>query len=76
LISKINIIRFFRKYYESRKPKAFYPGSPEWITGGSFGIEMSVIATALSLIVGLIIVKKAVKNKQIVSPVWKRTTRS
>lgn len=45
---------------------------PEWITGGPFGIEMSVIATALSLIVGLVMVKKAVEAKQIVSPVWKK----
>jgi len=49
---------------------------PGWITGGSIGIEMSVIATVLSLIIGLMIVKKAVEKKQIVSPVWKKTNRS
>jgi len=49
---------------------------PEWITGGSIGIEMSVIATVLSLIVGLVIVKKAVEKKQIISPVWKKINRS
>ncbi len=48
---------------------------PEWITGGSIGIEMSVIATVLSLIVGLIIIKKAIEKKQIVAPVWKKNSR-
>ncbi len=45
---------------------------PEWITGGRFGIETSYIAFFLSLVVGLIILKIALDNKQIVSPVWKR----
>jgi membrane protease YdiL (CAAX protease family) len=48
---------------------------PEWITGGSIGVEMSVIATILSLIIGLLIVKKAIEKKQIVLPIWKRTNR-
>jgi membrane protease YdiL (CAAX protease family) len=45
---------------------------PEWITGGRFGIETSYIAFFLSLVVGIIILKTALDNKQIVSPVWKR----
>lgn len=45
---------------------------PEWITGGSFGIEASVIAVFLSLGVAIVILKMSINNKQIVSPVWKR----
>ncbi|MFC2168624.1 CPBP family intramembrane glutamic endopeptidase [Acidobacteriota bacterium] len=48
---------------------------PEWITGGSIGIEMSVIATVLSFFLGLLILIKAVEKKQIVAPVWKKTIR-
>jgi hypothetical protein len=45
---------------------------PDWITGGAFGIETSVIAFILSLVVGLIILKTAIDGKQIVAPVWKK----
>jgi len=45
---------------------------PEWITGGSFGIEASVIAVCLSIGVAIVIVKMSIEKKQIVSPVWKR----
>ncbi len=45
---------------------------PEWITGGSFGIEASVIAICLSLGVAFVILKMSINKKQIVSPVWKR----
>jgi membrane protease YdiL (CAAX protease family) len=45
---------------------------PEWITGGSFGIETSVIAVCLSLGVALVILKMSINKNQIVSPLWKR----
>ncbi|UCC38613.1 MAG: CPBP family intramembrane metalloprotease [Candidatus Aminicenantes bacterium] len=45
---------------------------PEWITGGGFGIETSYIAFFISLLVGLVFLKKAVDKKQIVSPIWDR----
>lgn len=45
---------------------------PEWITGGSFGIEASVIAVCLSIGVGIVILKMSIDKKQLVSPVWKR----
>ncbi len=45
---------------------------PEWITGGSFGIETSYIAVFLSLVAGLIVLKMALDKKQIVSPSWRR----
>jgi membrane protease YdiL (CAAX protease family) len=45
---------------------------PEWITGGSFGIEASVIALCLSLGVALVMLKMSINTNQIISPVWKR----
>lgn len=45
---------------------------PEWITGGRFGIETSFIATFLSVVVGIVILKKAMDRKQILLPLWKR----
>ncbi len=45
---------------------------PEWLTGGIFGIEASVVAVLLCLVVGLFILKKAVQTKQSISPVWRR----
>jgi membrane protease YdiL (CAAX protease family) len=45
---------------------------PEWISGGSFGIEASVIAVCLSIGVAIVILKMSIDKKQIVSPVWKR----
>ena len=43
---------------------------PEWITGGSFGIEMSWIALFLSVVLGIFILLKAVKEGQVVDPLW------
>lgn len=45
---------------------------PDWITGGSFGIETSFIALFLSLLVGLVVLKMAMDKKQVVSPAWRR----
>lgn len=45
---------------------------PEWLTGGSFGIEASVAAVLLCLIIAIIILKKAVRDNQILAPIWVR----
>lgn len=45
---------------------------PEWITGGKFGIEASIISTLILFVLGLIILKKAIEKNQLVLPVWKR----
>lgn len=45
---------------------------PELITGGSFGIEMSLIAVLLCLIVAVIISRKVIIEKQTIRPVWRR----
>jgi len=43
---------------------------PEWITGGSFGIENSYIPDIPHLIIGVILIIMAYNNKQIVKPLW------
>jgi len=45
---------------------------PRWVTGGSFGIEASLIFVFLSFVVGLILLKMVTAKNQIVLPVWKR----
>ncbi len=45
---------------------------PEWLTGGFFGIEASYLAVALNLIIGLLILHKAIKNGQWLRPQWMR----
>jgi hypothetical protein len=49
---------------------------PEWITGGNFGIEASYIAILLSIVVGIIILKKAMDNGMMVKPFWRRGHRN
>lgn len=55
-------------------PSWFHPVilGPEWITGGSFGIEASVITVLLSVVVGAYFLMKAVTNHQIVPSSWRR----
>ncbi|OFX88090.1 MAG: hypothetical protein A2W99_10920 [Bacteroidetes bacterium GWF2_33_16] len=45
---------------------------PEWVTGGSFGIEGSHISIALNIIVGVIILWYAIKQQQLVKASWRR----
>ncbi len=45
---------------------------PEWLTGGTFGVEASVAAVLLCLAAALIILKMAIKNNQILTPMWQR----
>lgn len=44
---------------------------PEWITGGSFGIEASYITIALHIIIGAVIMWYAIKQQQLVKASWK-----
>ena len=44
---------------------------PNWITGGSFGIEASYITLILSVAVGIVFLYYAIKKGQIVSPRWR-----
>ena len=45
---------------------------PELLTGGSFGLESSILALAVCTTTGIILVYKAVKRGNIVPPIWKR----
>lgn len=45
---------------------------PDLLTGGSFGVESSILALGLCTTTGIILVYKAVKRGKIVPPFWKR----
>lgn len=45
---------------------------PEWLSGGTFGAEASVVATLLCFFAGLILFAQAIRKKCIVPPSWKR----
>jgi len=46
---------------------------PDLLTGGSFGLESSVLALAFCTATGVYLVFKAVKRGKVVPPFWKRT---
>jgi len=45
---------------------------PVLITGGEFGFETSIISLFLCTMVGILILRKAIKKGQLVRPFWKR----
>jgi len=45
---------------------------PDWLTGGSFGLESSVLALGLCTTTGIVMVVMAARRGRIVAPVWKR----
>lgn len=49
---------------------------PELLTGGSFGIEGSILAVALCLVVGIWLLCAARQNNQFIGPRWTRTQKS
>jgi membrane protease YdiL (CAAX protease family) len=49
---------------------------PEWLTGGAFGIEASVMTPVLCIVVGLVFLKKAINCGQVVRPAWVRQSRA
>jgi membrane protease YdiL (CAAX protease family) len=48
---------------------------PAWLTGGSFGLEASLVTTVLCLILGIIILITAINRGQLVKPIWLRNRR-
>lgn len=48
---------------------------PKYLTGGTFGLESSLVAFALCTTTGVIMLVLAVRRGQIVPPYWKRGTR-
>jgi uncharacterized protein len=46
---------------------------PEWLTGGDFGVESSILALVLCTTAGIVMLIMAVKRGRVVAPVWKRS---
>lgn len=46
---------------------------PDWLTGGKFGVESSVLALSLCTTTGIVMLVMATKRGKIVPPIWKRT---
>jgi uncharacterized protein len=42
----------------------------DWLTGGAFGVEGSVVALVICAAVGILLVAKAVRKRNIVQPFW------
>ena len=47
---------------------------PDYLTGGNFGVESSVLALLLCTTTGVIMLVMAVKRGEILPPIWKRTS--
>jgi uncharacterized protein len=48
---------------------------PDWLTGGSFGVESSVLALLLCTATGIVMLVMAAKRGKLVPPIWKRPGR-
>ena len=46
---------------------------PEWLTGGDFGPEASVITMFVFSLFGIYLIFKTIKAKQVKSPMWRRS---
>ena len=49
---------------------------PEWLTGGKFGVEASLVAVIICGLAGLYFVLKAKSAGQVIEPFWKRVRSS
>jgi uncharacterized protein len=47
---------------------------PDYLTGGKFGVESSVLALLLCTSTGIVMLVMAVKRGKVVPPIWKRTS--
>lgn len=45
---------------------------PNWLTGGNFGVESSVLALLLCTTTGVVMVVMAAKRGKVLPPIWKR----
>jgi membrane protease YdiL (CAAX protease family) len=45
---------------------------PTWLTGGSIGIELSVLGVVLSILAGIVLLRMALNRGQVLPPGWKR----
>jgi uncharacterized protein len=52
--------------------EASFPG-PEWITGGAFGPEASVITLTVFIIFGIYLIRRVVRDNSHIKPMWRKT---
>lgn len=45
---------------------------PDWLTGGDFGLEASVVAMIVATLAGLLMLRRAVQRHSTVPPMWRR----
>lgn len=45
---------------------------PDWLTGGAFGLEASVVALVLATATGLWLLRRTVQSDGLIAPVWQR----
>jgi hypothetical protein len=50
-----------------------YRTGPDWLSGGAFGAETSVVALALGLMLSLILLVIALRHHSLVPPAWRRS---
>jgi membrane protease YdiL (CAAX protease family) len=45
---------------------------PDWLTGGDFGLEASVVAMVVATLAGVLMLRRALAKGQVVAPMWRR----
>lgn len=45
---------------------------PDWLTGGDFGLEASVVAMVVATGAGLLLLRRVVTNGSLIAPIWQR----
>ena len=45
---------------------------PDWLTGGEFGLEASVVAMAVATTAGVMLLARVVRNHGTIAPMWRR----
>jgi len=45
---------------------------PDWLTGGDFGLEASVVAMLVATLAGLVMLRHAIQRGGLVQPIWRR----
>jgi hypothetical protein len=48
---------------------------PDWLTGGTFGAEASVVALGVCFAAGIILIALAINKGNVVPPFWHQSTR-
>lgn len=48
---------------------------PQWLTGGDFGLEASVVAMIVATLAGLAMLRRAVRKGRVVAPMWRSQTK-